>query len=250
LRSGIEKSLRPIEQDAAAGLSLWDTPQGEFWFPATTRQQEIAFLLAEQATGVYETGSHSVGKGDIVMDCGANVGVFVRTALRAGAGQVIAAEPAPENIACLKRTFKEEIACGRLVVCAKGVWDQETVLTLRIDPQASGHNTFVLDPSGTVDGPAVPLTTIDHMVSELHLSGVDFIKIDVEGAEVRALGGAIDTIRRFRPRLSVACEHYPLNANEVVDVFRTGPRYQMQCGPCLLADHHIFPEVLYFHPAA
>jgi hypothetical protein len=39
-----------------------------------------------------------------------------------------------------------------------------------------------------------PLTTIDKLVAELKLPKVDFIKMDIEGAEVKALNGARETI--------------------------------------------------------
>ena len=45
----------------------------------------------------------------------------------------------------------------------------------------------------------VPLTTID----ALQLTSLDFIKMDVEGFEDKALMGGIDTIRRFRPTIAV-----------------------------------------------
>ena len=40
----------------------------------------------------------------------------------------------------------------------------------------------------------LPLTTIDKMVSELNLARVDFIKMDIEGAEPNALRGGRGTI--------------------------------------------------------
>ena len=36
---------------------------------------------------------------------------------------------------------------------------------------------------------------------------VDFIKLDIEGAEMNALKGAVQTIRRFKPKLAVALYH-------------------------------------------
>src|SRR5260370_17207178 len=45
-------------------------------------------------------------------------------------------------------------------------------------------------------GSALPLTTIDKIVSELALDRVDFIKMDIEGAEPNALRGARSEERR------------------------------------------------------
>jgi hypothetical protein len=50
-------------------------------------------------------------------------------------------------------------------------------------------------------------TTIDSFVNEKKLSKVDFIKMDIEGAEMSALEGGIETIRKFRPKLAIAIYH-------------------------------------------
>jgi hypothetical protein len=93
----------------------------------------------------------------------------------------------------------------------------------------------------------VPLTTIDKIVAELSLPRVDFIKMDVEGAEVRAIAGAQATMARFKPRLAIAAEHKPDDEFTIPAAVR-GVRadYQMQCGPCLEAKGHVRPDVLYF----
>ncbi len=48
---------------------------------------------------------------------------------------------------------------------------------------------------------------IDDLVDRQNLSRVDFIKIDIEGAELQALRGAEKTLRRFRPKLAIAVHH-------------------------------------------
>lgn len=62
------------------------------------------------------------------------------------------------------------------------------------------------DGEGTV---RCELVSIDDVVREEGLPRVDCIKLDVEGAELDALRGAAETIRRFRPRLVICLYHQP-----------------------------------------
>ena len=48
---------------------------------------------------------------------------------------------------------------------------------------------------------------IDDFVEKNRLSKVDFIKMDIEGAEPAALRGAIETIKKHRPKLAIAIYH-------------------------------------------
>jgi FkbM family methyltransferase len=58
---------------------------------------------------------------------------------------------------------------------------------------------------------AIPMTTdsIDALVARGALDRVDFIKMDVEGAELEVLRGATHTLRTQRPRLALATYHRP-----------------------------------------
>ena len=64
--------------------------------------------LAEQERGFYGNGWQGVQAGDIVLDCGANLGTFSRHALNMGARMVVAVEPGPETAKCLVRTFAND----------------------------------------------------------------------------------------------------------------------------------------------
>ena len=133
----VRASSRVIRKDDR--YSLWSTPYGEFWMPPASGDALI-YDLAEQKRNIY---GNRIRPGDVVLDAGANIGVFTRKALWAGASKVVAIEPAPENLECLQRNFAAEIADGRVVLYPKGVWDKDDVLKLRVDPTDSARDTFV-----------------------------------------------------------------------------------------------------------
>lgn len=228
------------------GLDEWDTPEGVRW---TVHSEKILpFLLAEQKRDIYEPPGHAVHPGDVVLDCGANIGVFTKTALSRGAALVIAIEPAPRTLEALRLNLDADIRSGRVIVYPKGVWNTEGELELSLNPSNQGANSVVI-PQTEARKVRVPLTTIDKLVQELKLSRVDFIKMDIEGAEKQAIQGASDTIKRFRPRMSLSSEHL---ADDFVaipkSVVSIDARYRYKGCDCFNAGNHVKALVLAFDP--
>jgi len=242
----IIQASKLLETDPA-GYQLWDTPAGRYWIPTGSRWV-LPFNLAEQRRRIYGNDRQSAHAGDIVLDCGANVGVTVRVWLAAGAKKVVAIEPAPENIEVLHRNFKDEIAAGRVIVYPKGVWDKEEILPMQIDPNNSAADSFVIHREGGKEIRGIPLTTIDKLVTELQLERVDFIKMDIEAAEPKAIVGGRETIAQYHPRMALCTYHAPDHPRLVRELVHAAwPGYTVECGPCAEADHAIRPDVMYFH---
>ena len=214
---------------------LWSTPQGEFWYLAFDKAD--AFVLAEEQFDIYRT--ERIKPGAIVLDCGANYGTFTRRALNRGAAKVVAIEINHDVQEALRRTFAKEIREGKVVVYGKGVWDRETELDLRGDSVVMDRN-----------GPPVrlPVTTIDQIVSELQLTSVDFIKMDIEGAEKNALRGARGTLSKFSPTMAISAEHLPDDAVAIpAQVKELAPALRMEFGFCELSKpFHAAPNVIHF----
>ena len=237
--------LREKERDS---YELWETPMGAYWIPDGSRYV-LPWNLAEQKRQIYGKGDQGVQPGDIVLDCGANIGAFTREALNAGARVVVAIEPAPENVECLRRNFKQEIEEKRVIVYPKGVWDKDDVLTLHVDPQNSAADSFIIRREGGHEGAKIPLKPIDKLVAELNLTRVDFIKMDIEGAEQRALAGARQTISKFHPRMALSAYHEPTDPERIPELVRQAWNgYRMECGPCAEANGRVRPDILYFLP--
>lgn len=244
----VSKSSRLIRKEPETGLELWDTEQGKFWAISENEHRWLYLFLAEQATDIYRSEHSGVRPGDIVLDCGAHYGLFTRNALRSGASKVIAIEPAPLTLECLRRNLADEIAAGKVVVYPKGVWDKDDFLKLSLNHHESGANSFVVHREDDTPSNALPLTTIDKIVAELDLPRVDFIKMDIEGAERKALAGAAQTLKKFRPRMSICTYHLDDDPAVVPKVaLAAQPDYKTECGVCTDWGTHIRQDVLHFY---
>lgn len=216
LRSEISRMSRETkvkEIDEEHGIELLSTPVGDLWVTSGSRRSSFEHMLAEIEIGAY--GSPGVRAGDVVIDCGANHGVFANRALRDGAHHVVACEPVPLTCECLERSFKEE--SDRVTIVRKGVWSSEEIMTFTLDPvdpwcastRVSGSTAQLI---------SLPVTTVDSIVSELELPVVTFMKMDIEGAEKEAIRGARETLREYKPRLAITVYHNELDRVEVPEL--------------------------------
>ncbi|HUG81374.1 MAG TPA: FkbM family methyltransferase [Bryobacterales bacterium] len=255
--SGLREAARTTDAQARAaehselirrdenGLQLWSTPLGELWFPKSTEAQFVHFVIAQSQVDAYS--GIPVREGDVVLDCGGFVGDWTKFALAAGASKVITVEPSHDALECIRRNLADEISQGRVILYPKGVWDKDERLYLGSVEGNPAGNSVTSETSGP--GEWIELTTVDKIVVELGLDRIDVIKMDIEGAETRALRGARATLNRFRPRLAVATEHTEdilQNNRDVITVVREiAPFYSPKCGYCVLAGE-VVPFTLYF----
>jgi FkbM family methyltransferase len=138
--------------------------------------------------------------GDTVVDAGAFPGDFtVFAARRVGpSGKVIAFEPNPVNFKRLQRHVAA-FGCTNVVLLPKGLWSREASMQMG----GAGVDTHL----GAQGEHTVELVTLDGELARLGVAKVDFIKMDIEGAEVEALKGARQTLARQRVNLAIASYH-------------------------------------------
>jgi FkbM family methyltransferase len=168
--------------------------------------------------------------------------------LQAGARQVVAVEPNPAALAALYWNLRCEIAENRVFVFGKGAWSAVDSLPFTVDPHRPGRSSLI--PGVTGFDITIEVEPIDHLINGLELPRIDFIKMDIEGAELQALQGARETLRHFRPQLAVAVEHTDdllrnarMVKNLVVDI---DPSYHCEAGSYRIENYRLVPEILYF----
>ena len=250
IREAIARQMSVIDSDPSLDIQLVKTADRPFWIRRGGNdmdgQRLLAYLIGEQEwVGQSDPGA-TVRKGDWVIDVGAHVGVFTDRALRLGAEKVFMVEPDPVNVECLKRNFRSEIASGRVVLLAEGAWSSKGSMDLNTGVANSGTGSMIYKEAGSRTV-SVPVRPIDDMVAEYKAPRIDFIKMDIEGAERQALAGARQTITGSRPRLAIATEHLPDDPEKIpLVVHGLWPGYKMMCGPCYQMGGRMAPDVQYY----
>jgi FkbM family methyltransferase len=116
--------------------------------------------------------------------------------------KIIAVEPDPDNFSLLRRNISVN---GRhnVTIIPKAIWNGEGKLELhRGGRQATSLVDSVVSSSSTV---RVQTTAVDLLLSDLGLSSVDIASITINGAEVEAIEGMINTLETSgRIRLTIA----------------------------------------------
>lgn len=233
-----------VVSSVPGGYELWQTPFGGYWAPAG-ESESLFITLAELESEPYASSNVRVREGDIVLDCGAHLGVFTRKALAAGAKEVVAVEPGRDQAWCIRHNLESEIANGQVVVVDKGVWSAEGTLKLHKNHTAGDSFVFRGQTSASTE---TDVTTIDCLVAEANFTRVDFIKMDIEGSEREALIGARITLKRFKPRLAIAGYHKPDDCRRIPEaVFGANPLYRFEQSACRLDLPEIRPLTLFFY---
>jgi FkbM family methyltransferase len=138
------------------------------------------------------------------IDVGANEGVFALLAARrvGDAGRVIAIEPSRRELGRLRRNIAlNGFANVRVIEAALAEVPGSLALHVADDEHA-GHNTlgaFAYESVHVARSEAVPALTMDEVVAGVGGGRADIVKMDIEGAELRALRGASATLREARP---------------------------------------------------
>ncbi len=157
-------------------------------------------------------------KDDVVIDAG---GCWGDTALYfahevGDRGQILTVECIPGNLEILEKNLKlNAVLQHRVTIVRNPLWGSPGMQLSFVDNGPSSVGTLAA--KKRVDGVReYTTTTIDEVVSYNHLPTVNYLKMDVEGAELEALKGAETTLKKFQPKLAISVYH---SVNDLVDVF-------------------------------
>ncbi|MFW5748621.1 MAG: FkbM family methyltransferase [Chloroflexota bacterium] len=196
-------------------------PDDPFWF-------RLELLLGQHERETVALLPQYVRPGMVVLDIGAHVGYYARSFSRlvGPEGTVISFEPHPRTFKVLVRNVSR---LGNVRAAQRAVADQEgeaelfdylmmsasgslnydeSLRDLQRAHVASGDVAPRIASDFPVEKFTVKVTTADNLLDEMGIARVDVIKMDIEGAEMRALRGMQATIARS-PQLTLIMEYNP-----------------------------------------
>jgi FkbM family methyltransferase len=168
-------------------------PRLTLWTPEQIERHTCDFFLYQ----------YIPREGDTIVDVGAGTGwetlFFSRSVGRSG--RVISIEAHPRVFRCLSR-MRAENRLENVTLVQAAVADQEGEVQIGDSPEHEANSII-----GPVSGIRVACTTLDYIFRSLGLSRVDFLKMNIEGAERLALSGMGEMVRKTKI-VCIACHDF------------------------------------------
>ncbi len=146
-----------------------------------------------------------ISDGDVVLDLGANVGVFsLYSALKNPNGRIVSVEPETTNFRFLLENVKANnftnVVCEKLAIsnsCGK-TW-------LYLDKPGSNS---LMQPSQGQKVQECESTTIEYLMEKNRIRKVDFLKMDIEGAEYKVFESIewLSSVKRIAIEMHPVCD--------------------------------------------
>jgi FkbM family methyltransferase len=161
---------------------------------------------------------YKVKSEDIVIDAGANCGhlaVFF-SKLAGQKGKVFAFEPDKFNIKRIEKNIRlNQDLFPNIKIEDLLLWDKNELIDFYEAGTVGSSAVWIPDNEHCVKKQAV---RIDDWVKDNNIQKLDFIKMDIEGAEIEALDGCVETIKTLNPNFAIASYHVVNNEQTFIKV--------------------------------
>jgi len=154
----------------------------------------------------YDLSEQNV-RGKVIVDAGASLGVFSILCASLGARKVYAFEPVKGTYDLLKKNIAANNLQGTILPINMALGQERFTAQIRSDYSGDASASLVLKK----DGGAAKSQDVQVVPLDEFLKGerVDLVKMDVEGFEKNVILGAKETIRAYKPILTLSAYHKP-----------------------------------------
>jgi len=154
-----------------------------------------------------------IRNGEIFVDVGAHIGKYaLEIAKENPKSIVIAIEPAKDTFYALLESIRKN-GLKNVIALNIAAWDTNTKIKIFVTEAHEGSSAFLhlAENAGVVRIDEVDARRLDDIVERLKLSKIDWVKIDVEGAELRVLCGFIKSMLKIKPKIIIEIKEFNRN---------------------------------------
>jgi len=145
----------------------------------------------------------------VMLDIGSNIGLIsLYSMANVPDLKIYAFEPGPHQNEFFGKTISENKLDQKIVLSSEALGNKEGSMTFisHFSPDCSGDGFIDTGRAGEPIPVEVPVTTLDKWWSENSEQKIDVMKIDIEGAELWALEGAVNLLRQVKPVIFMEIE--------------------------------------------
>jgi len=205
------KGLKRIIYDD--GVWIYETSSGYFAFQEAVAGLDMSQI--DELARLHFLWGYKPRRGDVVLDLGAGVGEEVLTFSREVGehGKVICVEGHPRTYSCLEKLIKYNHLTNVTAI--------QQLVTEPLRPVATieDFDGYISNRTLSSGGISVQATTVDEIYQKLGLERVNFLKMNIEGAEQLAIKGMAEAVKRTEV-LCISCHDF-LALKTGNDFFRT-----------------------------
>ena len=177
-----------------------------------TKFGRLDFTTIDPLYGIVEdfdfyTHFHQISPGEVILDAGANNGYVALyfSKLAGKNGKVYAFEPDAINIGHIKENMTlDKTLDDNIIIEDLLLWNENTFVDFYEAGTVGSSAVWKPEGEALVKKEAV---TIDTWVNRNKITKLDFIKMDIEGAEIEAMDGCVETLKTLSPNFAIASYH-------------------------------------------
>jgi FkbM family methyltransferase len=170
----------------------------EFQIIKGTTHPEYSFFTFEGEERDFRDKHWGVKDGDVVFDVGASYGTYTLSACSMGA-TVFSFEPEKTVFKDLVNNIAINDWNDKSYLFNFGLWDIKSRVNMKSYAPHWPEATITSD---------YEMETLDSISDRYDLKKIDWMKIDVEGAEVKVITGGLNSIKKFLPNLIIECHTF------------------------------------------
>lgn len=166
----------------------------------------IPFWTGNRDSEIIQLIINKIEPGSVVFDVGANIGYYavpIGMHLKKNSGEVHAFEPVNSNYQALMNSIKKNNIESSVIVNKFALGNSKGSIDI-IKTEKGNSGNAVLDFSDSdfekdLEKETIPIDTLDNYMNISSIDRCDFIKIDIEGAEIFFIQGGLKFIEKFKP---------------------------------------------------